>query len=1232
MNRKFAIVNDDVYEGNEQLDVVVESSLSIRSGLVRYRNADSSLCEGTCRKTSRPVTITDEEDVPELSLAAVPESISEADDDMTEDIEENVSALTVAITNSKTFAADQTITLTFAGTAPAGDYTVALADADGIAEGHQVTLPAGDDSVAVTLTAQDNAARDGSLTVEVSGSLDGVAFGQATVTITDDDADNIAPMASDGTVTTVEDTEYVFTAADFNFADTDTGDVLASVAITSLPAAGKGTLELDGTAISSGNLPQTVTKDELDARSLTYTPPAGESGDGFATFMFQVNDGTDPSASTYTMTVHVRSMNAATGQPEITGTVAVGETLTAGKGDITDPNGLPATFPDDYLFQWVRVDSTNTETPIAGATSSTYVLVAADMGSTIKVRVSFTDGADNDEGPLESDATAVVPVPVTIAANHDRIGAGIEKLVFTLTRQGPTADPLEVTVAIVQDESWLNNSDLSRTVTFGAGDEDTERRFSPDKLSLTPETSGNLTATVSGTGIAGGEKTVEIVSLTYPPITIAFDEDAYTFAEDASAADVNIYVVATLDPAYPRAPTRDFRFTFLTGTDTAVFPQDYSSLGGRSKIPSAAYVLVDNRFVARKLLELSPVDDDVYEGSERFYVSIDRSGGGIPTGLVQFEYPDGSICVPNSGDERDCEGKSDQRYPVTITDEEDKPELSLAAVPVSISEADDDMTEDIDENVSAVTVSITNGKTFAVDQTITLAFGGTAPGTDYAVEPEDADPNNTPGHQVTLPAGDDSVAVTLTANDNTDVDDSRTVEVSGSLDDVAFGQASVTITDDEGVNIAPRVLSIERQAPATSPTSADSLIWRVTFDEHVANVDAADFAVSGTAATVTAVDEVTASTVYDVTVSGGDLADLNGTVTLGFASDQDIEDTAGTALSDTAPTGTNENTYAVDNTAPAVLSIERQDPATSPTKADSLTWRVTFDEHVANVDAADFAVNGTAATVTAVDEVTASTVYDVTVSGGDLADLNGTVTLGFASDQDIQDAAGTALSDTAPTGTNEASYAVDNSAPAVTSIARQDPATSPTKADSLTWRVTFDEHVANVDAADFAVSGTTATVTAVDEVTASTVYDVTVSGGDLADLNGTVTLGFASGQDIADTSSNALANLTPTGTDENTYEVDNTAPTVDSASASGTSLVVTFSEDLGQADNLVNSAFTVEKTPTGGSAQSVALAGSPAIDGKTVTLTLGAAVVHTDEVTVSYTKPTTGTDNTRRLR
>ena len=142
---------------------------------------------------------------------------------------------------------------------------------------------------------------------------------------------------------------------------------------------------------------------------------------------------------------------------------------------------------------------------------------------------------------------------------------------------------------------------------------------------------------------------------------------------------------------------------------------------------------------------------------------------------------------------------------------------------------------------------------------------------------------------------------------------------------------------------APRVTSIVRGTPTTSPTSADSLTWRVTFSENVQNVDDADFSVSGTTPTVT---EVTASSVYDVTVSGGSLASLDGTVTLSFASGQNIADIADNALTNTAPTGLNVNTYVVDNTAPTVTSIVRQTPSSSPTNADTLTWRVTFSEEV----------------------------------------------------------------------------------------------------------------------------------------------------------------------------------------------------------------------------------------------------------------------------------------------
>ena len=91
---------------------------------------------------------------------------------------------------------------------------------------------------------------------------------------------------------------------------------------------------------------------------------------------------------------------------------------------------------------------------------------------------------------------------------------------------------------------------------------------------------------------------------------------------------------------------------------------------------------------------------------------------------------------------------------------------------------------------------------------------------------------------------------------------------------------------------------------------------------------------------------------------------------------------------------------------------------------------------------------------------------------------------------------------------------------------------------------------------------------------------------------------------------------------------DTTAPTPDGATVNGATLAIAFNEALAAAANLPNGAFTVKKTPSGGSETIVALTGSPSISGSAVTLTLAAAVVSTDaSVKVSYTRPTTGTDN-----
>ncbi len=501
------------------------------------------------------------------------------------------------------------------------------------------------------------------------------------------------------------------------------------------------------------------------------------------------------------------------------------------------------------------------------------------------------------------------------------------------------------------------------------------------------------------------------------------------------------------------------------------------------------------------------------------------------------------------------------------------------------------------------------------------------------------------------------------------------------LADNALSDTAPTGTDESAYvidNTAPGIASIVYQTPGSSPTNADSVTWRVTFSKDVKNVDAADFTVSGTTAQLN-FSEVTASRVYDVTASGGNLAGLNATVTLGFAGGQNIADLADNALSDTAPTGTDESAYVIDNTAPGVTisdvparsssaftarfsfsepvtgfvvgdisvgngaagsftpvtadqvwtaeitpsaegevtidvaaaaatdaagnpstaatqatsvydtsapgvaSIVHQTPGSSPTNADSVTWRVTFSKDVKNVDAADFTVSGTTAQLN-FSEVTASRVYDVTASGGNLAGLNATVTLGFAGGQNIADLADNALSNTAPTGTDESAYVIDNTAPGIASIVHQTPGSSPTNADSVTWRVTFSEDVKNVNAADFTVSGTTAQLS-VSQVTASRVYDVTASGGNLAGLNATVTLGFAGGQNIADLADNALSNTAPTGTDESAYVIDNTAPGIASivhqtpgsspTNADSVTWRVTFSEDV---KNVNAADFTVSGT------------------------------------------------------
>ena len=122
------------------------------------------------------------------------------------------------------------------------------------------------------------------------------------------------------------------------------------------------------------------------------------------------------------------------------------------------------------------------------------------------------------------------------------------------------------------------------------------------------------------------------------------------------------------------------------------------------------------------------------------------------------------------------------------------------------------------------------------------------------------------------------------------------------------------------------------------------------------------------------------------------------------------------------------------------------------------------------------------------------------------------------------------------------------------------------------------------------------------------------------------------GGTIRSAATQADADRVHTGLDhDSTHKVDGTAPTLFQAAVDGVTLTLIFDETLSAAASLASGAFTVKKTPQGGSEQEVGLSGTPAISGAAVTLTLSNAVLETDtDVKVSYTKATTGTGN--RLR
>jgi hypothetical protein len=178
------------------------------------------------------------------------------------------------------------------------------------------------------------------------------------------------------------------------------------------------------------------------ATNTSYVVAAGDVGFTLRVRVTATNaDGQSVKASNATAAVTVQAGPPNTAPPTITGSPVVGESLTANPGTWT---GTGITF----AYLWSRCDASGAAcTDIATATQSTYTLVTADAGKTLRVKVTATNTSGSNA--VTSAQSAVVTTAPAPPATGCPTGTGPIKVAdlspparLTIDRQQITPSPV----------------------------------------------------------------------------------------------------------------------------------------------------------------------------------------------------------------------------------------------------------------------------------------------------------------------------------------------------------------------------------------------------------------------------------------------------------------------------------------------------------------------------------------------------------------------------------------------------------------------------------------------------------------------------------------------------------------------------------------------------------------------------------------------------------------------
>ena len=192
----------------------------------------------------------------------------------------------------------------------------------------------------------------------------------------------------------------------------------------------------------------------------------------------------------------------ATGAPTISGTVQVGETLTAGTSGIADADGLSNV---QYEYQWLADDA-----DISGATNATYTLADSEESKTIKVQVGFTDDEGNEETltSAATDSVSAAPQPNNPATGAPTI-SGTAQVGETLTANTSEVADVDGLSSVQYEYQWLaDDAEIAgatnATYTLMAADEGKAIKV---RVSFDDDAGNEETLTSAGTDAVAAEPT-----------------------------------------------------------------------------------------------------------------------------------------------------------------------------------------------------------------------------------------------------------------------------------------------------------------------------------------------------------------------------------------------------------------------------------------------------------------------------------------------------------------------------------------------------------------------------------------------------------------------------------------------------------------------------------------------------------------------------------------------------